>query len=244
MKQIRVIAALAMLGSGTALADVTTEIEAGAGGVIPQLGVVVDLFGDSALPTASRSAHSIDIGYAYGRGTDKQKLKGGDDPIVFGGEVFTAGQDLNYTINIRFAHLAYRYRHYFGETQAFGIEGLIGVGWAGLGLRARGATQTAAESLGNAGYVLGVGGLWRFQRNTAVYLRILGLSTGAEEGVSSAGRFDLGVQYALGRHASVNAGLGFISAYSARENDRDSDSLKSPINASVGGLTLGAQLIF
>jgi hypothetical protein len=211
--------------------------------VLPSLGLTIDLAGDSALPTATRSSHAVEIGYIAGRGKHKQKLEGGDQPIVFGGQTFSASQDIRYTANIRFADLVYRYRLFFGESN-FAVEGLGGIGYASLGLSAVGATQSAAEHIGDAGLVLGVGGLWRFLPTTSVQARITAFSSGRTEGVTSAGRFEVAVVHALGRHTNVRAGLGSVSVRSARGDDPDSSSTNSQIRASASGLLLGLDMLF
>jgi hypothetical protein len=244
MRLPRIAAALAALVSASpALASNTSDIEANGGSVLPSLGLTIDLAGDSALPTATRSSHAVEIGYIAGRGKHKQKLEGGDQPIVFGGQSFMAPQDLRYTANIRFADLVYRYRLFFGESN-FAVEGLGGLGYASLGLRAVGTTQSAADHLSNAGLVLGVGGLWRFQPMTSVQARITAFGSGSTEGVTSAARVEVSVVHALGGHASVRAGLGSVSVRSARGDDPDSSSTNSQIRASASGLLLGLDFIF
>jgi len=234
-----------MIHAGAAAAADSAKIEVSVQGVIPTIGLSIDLAGDSSLISTTRTAHSIDLGYAYGHGTDKQSFYRGDKQVVFGGEIFTTPQDLNYEMSIRFAHLGYRYRRYFGQRELFGIEGLIGVGWASLGLTATGRTQTASEYLSDGGAMLGFGALWRFRESTAMHLRLTGLSTGADTGVTSANRFEFGVSQALGRHFSLSAGVTRLSVYSAREDRVQSTPRnKSPINATATGLGLGLNVIF
>ena len=216
MKRSRLAAALAVLAvAGPAFAFNTSEIKDDGASVLPSLGVTIDVVGDSAMPSATRSSHAVEIGYLAGRGKDKQKLQAGDQPIVFGGETFMAPQELRYTANLRFADLVYRYRRFFGQSN-FAIEGLGGIGWASLGLTAVGPTQSAGEHLSNAGVVLGVGGLWRFRPTTSLQARVTAFRSGTTEGVTNAGRFEVSVAEVLGRHASVRAGLGSLSVSSAR----------------------------
>lgn len=243
MRQLRLVALSALLATAPALANTTTDIEVGGGSIIPSLGLSVDLSGTSDWATHTRSSHAVELGFAAGRAKEDFRLRAGDDPVRFGGETFVGPQTLDYTANLQFAHLAYRYRHWFGSSN-FAIEGLAGLGWAGLGLKVAGPTQSAAERLSNGGLVLGLGGIWRFAPGTALHLRVIGMGSGREEGINSAGRFELAVAHSLGRHAVVRAGLGSISAYSAREDDRDSDSTKSPIRAAAGGLVLGFEAQF
>jgi len=245
MKVSRLAAVLAvvLIPAGPACALNTTEIEAHGGSVLPSLGVTIDVVGDSALPTATRSSHAAEIGFIAGRSRHKQELDAGDKPIVFGGQTFSGPQDLHYTANIRFADLVYRYRRFFGQSN-FAIEGLGGIGWASLGLKAVGATQSAAVNLSDAGLVLGVGGIWRFQPATSLQLRLTAFGSGSTEGVTSASRFEVYVAHALARNLNVRAGLGSVSARSAREDDRDSNSTNSPIRASASGVLLGLDFVF
>lgn len=244
MKFLRSTVALAaLLAAGPALANTTSDIDVAGGAIIPSLGLGVDLSGTSNWASHTRSSHAVELGFAAGRAKDDFRLRAGEDPVRFGGETFVGAQTLDYTANLQFAHLAYRYRYWFG-TSNFAIEGLAGLGYAGLGLKVVGATQSAAERLSNGGLVLGVGGIWRFASNTALHLRMIGMGSGREEGINSAGRFEVTVAHNLGRHAIVRAGLGSIFAYSAREDDHDSDSVKSPIRASAGGIVLGFEAQF
>jgi hypothetical protein len=110
VSRLAAIAAAVLIPAGPALAFNTSEIKDDGGSVLPSLGVTIDVVGDSALTTATRSSHAVEIGYMAGRGKDKQRLDTGDKPIVFGGETFTSPQDMRYTTNIRFADLVYRYR--------------------------------------------------------------------------------------------------------------------------------------
>jgi hypothetical protein len=245
MKVSRLAAALAvvLIPAGPAFALNTTEIKANGASVLPSLGVTIDVVGDSALPTATRSSHAVELGYIAGRGRHKQELEAGDRPIVFGGQTFSAPQDVRYTANIRFADLVYRHRRFFGESN-FAIEGLAGIGWASLGLKAVGATQSAADNLSDAGLVVGVGGLWRFRPATSLQVRLTAFGSGSTEGVTGASRFEVYVVHALARSVNVRAGLGTLSAHSAREDDRDSNSTNSPIRASASGVLLGLDFVF
>ncbi len=99
-------------------------------------------------------------------------------------------------------------------------------------------------NLSDAGLVLGVGGIWRFQPATSLQVRLTAFGSGSTEGVTSASRFEVYVAHALARNLNVRAGLGSLSARSAREDDRDSNSTNSPIRASAGGVLLGLDFVF
>jgi hypothetical protein len=242
MKYFRIVA-LALLVPGAAFANLTEDIRAGGGAVIPQLGVGIDVAGSSGLQNHTRFSHAIDMGYAYAHSRRKQDLDPGDGPIVFGGETFVGNQDITWTSNVQLAHIGYRPRWWIANSN-FAVEGVIGLGWAGLGLKGTSTTgQGAAERLSNGGIVFGLGGLWRFAPATALQVRLLGFGSGKEEGVTSAARWDLTVTHAITKNLQLRGGLATLSAYSARE-DADSNRLKSPINAGGGGLTLGLDLLF
>ena len=243
MRALRLAAALALLAPAAAFAFNTSEIQMDGAAVLPSLGLTIDVAGESSLRRASRTSHALELGWIGARGKDKQELGAGDRPIVFGGETFAGPQDLRYTANIRFADLVYRYRHFFGQS-SFALEGMGGVGWASLGLTAVGATQSAAERFSNAGFVLGIGALWRFLPGTALHARVLGMGSGREEGVTNAGRFEASLVHSLGEHAAVRVGVGSVGVRSAREDDRGASSTNSPIRASLGGLTAGFELLF
>lgn len=241
MKAIR-IAALALLAPSAALANVTNAIEAGGGAVIPSIGMSIDVVGNSAVQNHTSSSHSIDMGFSYARARRTQDLES-TDVIIFGGRQFTGGQDIKWTSNIQLAHLGYRPRIWFGQSE-LALEGLIGVGWAGLGLKGEATNgEVASERMSNGGIVLGLGGIWRFARATTLNVRMLVFGSGKDEGVTSASRWDLTVAHALGKNFQIRGGLGYMSAYSARE-DNDDAIRKSPIRAGGAGLVLGIDLVF
>ena len=242
MKAIR-IAALALLAPCAALANVTEDIDAGGGALIGSIGMSIDVVGNSTLRNRTPWSHAIDASFAYAKAKRKQDLETGDGPVIFGGTTFVGPQEIEWSSNIQLAHVGYRPRYWFGQSD-FAIEGVIGVGYAGLGLKGEGQFgQTASERLSNGGVVLGLGGLWRFANNTALQIRFLGFGSGEDEGVTSASRWDITVTHALGKNFQVRAGLGWLTAYSARE-DADSTIVKSPIRAGGGGLVLGVDLVF
>ena len=236
-------AVLALLAPCAAFANTTEDVRAGGGAIIPSVGLTIDVFGRSALQNHSPSSHSIDLGFSYAHVKGKQKHEIADGPIVFGGQTFTGQQDINWTSNIQLAHIGYKPRFWFGNSD-WAIEGVIGAGWAGLGIKGVGANgQTASERMSNGGLVLGLGGIWRFAQATSLQLRLLGFGSGKDEGVTSASRWDLTVTHAPGKNFQLRGGLGILSARSARE-DGDSTIVKSPVNAVGVGLLLGFDVIF
>jgi len=211
---------------------------------IPSARVAVDIAGAEGPRSEPHNSHAVELGLGGTRGNHKQDLAATDKPVVFGGQTFNAPQQLRNEFNFRLVELAYRYRKFFGSNGTFGVEGLGGVGYAHLGLTVSGPTQRATENLGNAGVVLGVGGIWRFGPTTSLQARLAAFGTGRTEGVTSASRLDLYVAQALGRNAAVRAGLASWGATSEREADDSKNSLKSPIHVRFQGVVLGLDVMF
>jgi len=155
-------AALALLAPCAVLANSTDDAKAGGGAVIGNVGMSIDVVGDSTLRNHTGSSHAIEAGFSYAKAKRRQDREAGDQPVVFGGTVFPgAAGDIEWTSNIQLAHVGYRPRFWFGDSQ-FALEGVIGAGWAGLGLKGEAGALTASERLSNAGGVIGLGGIWRF----------------------------------------------------------------------------------
>lgn len=242
MKAIR-IAALVLLAPCAAFANRTDDVEAGGGALIGNVGMSIDVVGDSTLRNHTPSSHAIDVGFSYAKAKRTQDREAGDQPIVFGGTTFLGAQgDIEWTSNIQLAHVGYRPRFWFGQSD-WAIEGVIGAGWAGLGLKGEVNGISASERLSSGGGVIGLGGIWRFASNTALQVRLLQFISGDKEGVTSASRGDVSVTHALGKNFQIRGGLGWLTAYSARE-DAEETNLKSPIRAGGLGLVLGVDLVF
>lgn len=244
MKAVR-IAALALLAPCAALANSTDDVEAVGGALIPSLGVTIDVAGNSSLANHTRGlSHSIDMGFAYARAQTKQDRDAGDQPIVFGGTTFVStGGDIDWTSNVQLFHVGYRPRYWFGSTN-FAAEGLVGLGWAAMGVKGVSASGvSAAERMSNGGLVLGLGGTWRFASRTALQVRAIGFASGEDEGVTSVDRWELTVAHAVAKNLNVRGGLGYLIARSDRE-DADDSIMKSPVSAGGFGLTLGVDFVF
>ncbi len=213
---------------------------------IPSARVAVDITGAEGPRSEPHNSHAVEIGVAGTRGNHKQDLSATDKPVVFGGQTFNGPQQLRNEFNFRLVELAYRYRRFFGSSGAFGVEGLGGLGYAHLGLTVSSTTTTqrATESIGSAGVVLGVGGIWRFRPTTSLQARLTAFSSGRTEGVTSASHLDLFVAQALGRNAAVRAGLASWGASSQREADDSTNSLKSPIHVRFQGVLVGLDMMF
>lgn len=242
MKMLRLVA-VALLAPCAALANSFDDVRAGGGAVIPSVGVSIDVAGNSAVQDHTMLSHAIDMGFSYARARHKQDRDIGDQPVVLGGTTFLdTDRDIQWTSNIQLAHIGYRPRWWIAGSN-FALEGVIGVGWAGLGIKGEANGKVAAERLSNGGFVFGLGGIWRFAQATSLQVRFLNFYSGKDEGVTSAGRFDLSVAHAVAKNAQVRAGFGVLSAYSARE-DNDSGIHKSPVRAGGAGLFLGLDFNF
>jgi hypothetical protein len=244
MKILR-FATLALLAPCAALANQTDDVKAGGGAVVPSVGVSIDVAGKSSVTDHTMLSHAVDMGFSYARAKHKQDRDSGDQPVNFGGASFsgTNDGDIEWTSNIQLAHIGYRPRWWIANSN-FALEGVIGVGWAGLGIKGvANSGKSAAERMSNAGFVYGIGGIWRFAQATSLQVRALGFASGDDDGVTSAGRFDVTVAHAVTKNLQVRGGFGGVSAYSAREN-ADDNNLRSPIRASGGGLFLGVDFTF
>ena len=240
-----VLAVLALAGCSTG--PTTSELKVtDHATAIPSARVAVDIAGAEGPRSEPHNSHAVELGLSGTRGNHKQDLAMGDKPVVFGGQTFNGAQQLRNEFDFRLVELAYRYRRFFGSSGAFGVEGLGGVGYAHLGLTVSSTTTTqrATENLGNAGVVLGVGGIWRFRPTTSLQARLTAFSSGRNEGVTGASHLDLYVAQALGRNAAVRAGLASWGATSEREADDSKNSLKSPIHVRFQGVLLGLDVMF
>jgi hypothetical protein len=213
---------------------------------LPSARVAVDLAGADGPRSEPHTSHAVELGFTGARGSDKQTLAAGDKPVVFGGQSFNGPDQLRNEFHFGFVELAYRYRKFFGNSQSLGVEGLAGLGYAHLGLTVGSTTTTqrATANLGNAGGVLGVGGIWRFRPTTSLQVRLTGFGTGRNEGVTGASRFDVYVAQGLGRNAALRAGFASWTLRSEREADDSSTSLKSPIRVRFSGPALGLDVMF
>lgn len=211
--------------------------------VIGTVRVSVD-FGDRPGPRSHpHTSHAIELGLSGATGSDTMQLSAGQQPIVFGGETFLAPQDVRAEFDFRFAELAYRFR-YLSEKRGLGIETLVGLAQARLGLRLTGITKVAAERLDGNGVVVGLGGIIPLWSSGSIQLRGSGFASTTSEGVSSVGRYEIVLAQALGRHAGLFFGYTGWDIRSRRENDDFSNSSRSPIRARFSGPALGLELMF
>lgn len=243
----RTIASLALAAlAAPALAD-HRQMEMSDGVFISSLRGTVDIWPrGAAQPSVPHTGHGIEIGLTgTSEGKDEQVRTSGEQPLAFGGRTFAAPTTIRYEFDFRYFELAYRYRHFFGASQAFGIEGLAGIGAAELNLTASTAAQSASERLNSGGLVFGAGIVWRFLPQTSLQSRITLFGSGDREGVTSAARLDVMVAHALARNVSLRGGLTSWGVVSQREDDEvTTASPNSKIAAGLGGLALGLEVMF
>lgn len=196
-----------------------------------------------ARPSAPHTSHAVEIEVSGAKGSDSQAFTAGQQPVVFGGATFATPQTLRADFNFRLAYIGYRYRHVF-DRSGLGLEGLIGPGYAQLGLTVSGVSQRAAERLSDGGLVLGLGAMLRFWGASSVNFRATGFGSGSSDGVTSATRYDLYFAQALGRYAGLRAGYSWWNIRSQREDDDYSSSRLSPIRVRMSGPAVGLELMF
>jgi hypothetical protein len=211
--------------------------------VIPTARIAVDFGERPGPPSHIHTGHAVELGVTGATGDDTLNVSAGQQPIVFGGEIFAAPQEVKAEFDFRFTELAYRFR-YVSERRGLGFEALAGLAYAQLGLRLIGVTKTAAERLEGGGIVVGLGTMLRLWPSGSVQLRGSGFASTTSEGVSSVGRYEIVFEQALGRHAAVRAGYAGYDVRSKREDDPYSASNRSPIRVRANGPMLGLMLMF
>jgi hypothetical protein len=243
--QIRTILALAgaLLLAGCA-SSTTSNIDAqDSSAVIPTARIAIDIGERPGPPSHLHTSHAVEVALSGATGSDDLNITAGQQPVRFGGETFTAPQDLKADFDFRFAEVAYRYR-YVSERRGVGVEGLAGLGYARLGLRLTGATQIAAERLDGGGVIVGLGFLMRLWPSGSFHARGAGFASTTSTGVSTVGRYELLLEQAIGRHAAIRAGYAGWDVRSKREDDPSSGSNQSSIRVRISGPTVGLALMF
>jgi hypothetical protein len=240
----RLVAALATLWLAGCVSGTTSSIDVHDSSiVIPTVRVAVDFNEQPGPPSRVHTSHAVELGLSGANGSDSFPLSAGQPPVVFGGEIFAAPQEVRAEFDFRFAELAYRFR-YLSERRGIGFEALAGLAYAQLGLRLIGATRTAAERLDGGGVVLSLGTMVRLWPSGSIQLRGSGFASTTSEGVSSVGRYEIAFEQALGRHAALRAGYAGWDVRSRREDDDFSASNRSPIRVRFNGPSLGLSLMF
>lgn len=245
-KQFRTILAMAgaLFLAGCFSHGTTSSIDLNdTAAVIPTVRMSVD-FGDRPGPRSHpHTSHAFELGLSGATGTDSMHVEAGQQPIVFGGETFASPQDLRAEFDFRFVEAAYRFR-YVSENRGLGIETLVGLAYARLGLRLTGVNKVAAEKLDGTGVVVSLGAILRLWSSGSVQLRGSGFASTSSEGVSSVGRYEISLAQALGRNAAVRIGYAGWDVRSRREDDDFSFSNLSPIRLRFSGPALGLDLLF
>jgi hypothetical protein len=237
------IALAAAFFAGSALADHRAIEVTDRGTFIPSVRLGVDMAPRGEAPAVPHSGHGFELGFTGASGDASQSRTAGAPALVFGGRIFAAPVELHHDYDFRFAEVAYRYRHFFGQG-TFGIEALGGLGYAQYELTVTSAAQRASEKLSSGGLVGGFGILWKFLPQTSLQSRLTVFGSGDAEGVSAAARLDVFVAQALGRNAALRMGLTSWGLVSSREEDDDFSSLNSEIRAGFSGLALQLELAF
>jgi hypothetical protein len=210
---------------------------------LPSGRVGIDIFPRGEAPSVPHGGHGLELGLSGGSGDDTQTLNPGARPIVFGGQTFSAPNQLRHELDWRFAEIAYRYRKFFGNT-GFGIEALGGLAYAQFDLTVSSATQRASDKLGDGGLLGGFGVVWNFRPTTSLQSRLTVFGSGENEGVTGAVRSDFYIAQALGSHAAVRIGITGWGLTSEREANDGFGSFNSRIRARFSGLALGLDVMF
>ncbi|HTG96213.1 MAG TPA: hypothetical protein VL982_02070, partial [Burkholderiales bacterium] len=145
--------------------------------------------------------------------------------------------------DFRFFEVAYRFRHFFGESKTFGIEALGGLGFAEFELTTSSATQSASEKMSSGGLLGAFGVIWKFHPAASLHPRLTLFASGDEEGVTAAARLDVNIAWALARNVAVRGGLVSWGIGSSRSQTSDT-SVNSRIQAGLSGLLLGLDVAF
>lgn len=240
---MRALSFFVMLVAAASAGAVDLEI-ADRGNFVPSARLSFDIGSWGERPSMPHTGHGIELGISGVSGEDKQTLRAGDSPVVFGNRTFFGASELKHEFDWRFVEVAYRYRHFFGTSKAFGIEALGGLGFAELEITTTSPTQSANEKLSDGGLVGGFGILWQFADTVGLQSRLTIFASGREEGVTAAARFDVNIAWAFARNAALRAGLVGWGVGSSRSDADDSTSLKSPIAAGFSGIGLGLDVMF
>jgi hypothetical protein len=185
--------------------------------------------------SAPASGHAVELGFTHGAGSGSQTFNSGY--VYFGNSTFNAPAALTYEFDLNYVDLAYRYRYFPGEG-AFGIEGLVGAGYADLSFAARSGGTRASESLSTPGMMLAAGVVLRFWRDTTAQARLSGFSSGQEDSVTRATRVELSLLQPLGSSFGLRGGYAWWQLESER------GGTTSPISVRMRGPTLGLEVMF
>jgi hypothetical protein len=179
----------------------------------PSLSVAVGLDDDKQPPSEPHSGHAIEMEAGRAKGSGLQTLASGQPPVVINNTTFNAPQHLRNDFDFYYADMAYRYRKFFGERQAVGIEAMGGIGYTSLGLAVSSSTQQDAGRFSNTAAKGSFAFIWRMRQSTSLDIRLSTfrwLNAFAGGGaVTSADRFELFLAQAVGDNLSLR--LGYTS---------------------------------
>ncbi len=176
----------------------------------PSVSASIDLDDDRQSHSAPHSGHAIEMEAGRAMGTGSQTLASGQSPIIINNTTFNGPQQLRNDFDFDFADVAYRYRKFFGQRQAIGIEATGGLGYTSMGLAVGSATQHDSARVSNTAAKGSFAVIWRLRESTSLHIRATSfrsLSAFAADGaVTAADRFELYVGQALGDSLSLRAG--------------------------------------
>lgn len=214
--------------------------------VLPSLRVAMDFTGRAPDgPSSPHTAHAIEAAISGSQGSAEQTLPAGQQPVVFGGQTFNAPQAIHYDFSFRDAEVLYRYRHLFGRQRRIGVEGVAGLGYLGVDLRASSASQSARDKLNTLVVPVGGGVIWKLWPTTSVQARYMYFQSFSDyDGVTNAQRFDIHLAQAIGRYAGVRLGYADWTVTSLREKRGEGAPATSPIELRMRGPTAGLEVMF
>lgn len=198
----------------------------------PSVSAAIDLGNPGQSHSAPHSGHAIEIEAGRAKGTGPQTLASGQAPVIINNTTFNGPQQLRNDFDFYFADVSYRYRKFFGERQAIGIEATGGLGYASLGLAVSSATQHDAGRYSNTAAKGSFAVIWRAGESTSLHVRLTSFRSlsafSAGGAVTAADRFDLYLGQALGDNLSLRAGYANWSV-------QGSTGLGSDFNVTFGG---------
>jgi hypothetical protein len=209
---------------------------------LPSGRMSIDIDPRSGSPSRPHGGHALELGVSGGRGDYRQNVDMGSSPLTFGGRTFNSPVELDHAFKFRFAEGVYRFRHFAGASQDFGLEGRFGLAHAELELTVSSPATQAQERLGTTGIVAGFGAVQMLGPRTSLEPRATVFWSGTPGGVTFAARAEYHLVHALSNNMAVRAGYTLWLVRSARERyDRDD---RSAINLDIGGFALGLDLMF
>lgn len=184
---------------------------------------------------------ALELSYLGGRGSDTQTLAGNAQPIRLGGASFGAPGEVRHDFRLDWYEIDLRSRIFSPDADRhLGVEFLFGAAFPRLNFQVSSPAQTASETFGGGGPVLGIGGLWRFRPGTYAHGRYsYYYGAGGNEDFRHAKRMELYLGHALTKNVVVRAGYVSWSIEIKRNDLRFSD-----LDVQMRGPSLGLDLVF